>query len=170
MTFEFDGYRPGSLAAIVGLHARYYAENWDFGLPFEAKVAGELAEFLSRMTPDKDLYLIAYRDGAVAGSIVVDASGGGPKGAHMRWFIVCDAARGCGLGKQLMQRAMDFCHTRNHNRIWLTTFSGLNAARALYERHGFVLTRESDEDQWQGGVREQLFEYHDVPQGHAITA
>jgi hypothetical protein len=41
--------------------------------------------------------------------------------------------------------------------VWLTTFAGLDAARALYERYGFALADESDADQWQGGVREQLF-------------
>ena len=42
--------------------------------------------------------------------------------------------------------------------VWLTTFAGLDAARALYERHGFRLVSESDIDQWSGGVREQRFE------------
>ena len=68
-------------------------------------------------------------------------------------------ARGSGLGKKMVQRAMDFCHDQNIKNIWLTTFAGLDAARALYEHHGFTLTSESDADQWSGGVREQLFEW-----------
>jgi GNAT superfamily N-acetyltransferase len=153
---EFDGYRPGCLADIVALHARYYARNWGFGLAFETKVASELAAFLAGMDPQRDLFLAAYEDGAVAGSIAVDVSGGGPRGAHLRWFIV--SAQGCGLGKTLLERAMRFCDEQSKLTVWLTTFAGLDAARALYERHGFRLVEESDVDQWQGGVREQLFE------------
>ena len=91
-------------------------------------------------------------------SIAVDASGGGPAGAHLRWFIVGDQARGKGLGKQLMAEAMRFCDQNDHKLVWLTTFAGLDAARALYESHGFVLAAQKDSDQWSGGVREQVFE------------
>lgn len=157
-TIELDGYRPGALAGIVALHAAYYARDWCFGLPFETKVAGELAEFSNRMDPASDLFLAAYRAGELVGSVVVDQSGGGPMGAHLRWFIVSDAARGTGLGKRLIEEAMAHCDARGFERVWLTTFAGLDVARALYERHGFVLVSEAERDQWSGGVREQLFE------------
>ncbi len=159
MEIELDGYRPGCLADIVGLHARYYSKNWGFGLTFETKVASELAEFLQRMDKKKDFFLTAYQNDKAIASISVDVSNGGPMGAHIRWFIVDGDARGSGLGKKMVQRAMDFCHDQNIKNIWLTTFAGLDAARALYEHHGFTLTSESDADQWSGGVREQLFEW-----------
>lgn len=151
---EFDGYRPGCLADIVGLHARYYARHWGFGLTFETKVAAELAAFLTGMDAGRDLFLAAYEDDTVIGSIVVDVSGGGPRGAHLRWFIV--AAPGSGLGKTMVERAMRFCDETGQEKTWLTTFAGLDAARALYERHGFRLVEETARDQWQGGVREQI--------------
>ena len=128
MEIELDGYRPGCLADIVGLHARYYSKNWGFGLKFEAKVASELAEFLQRMDNSIDLFLTAYQNGNAIASISVDVSNGGPKGAHIRWFIVSGETRGSGLGKKLLQKAMDFCRDQNIENIWLTTFAGLDAA------------------------------------------
>lgn len=157
MTPEFDAYRPGALADIVGLHARYYHRHWGFGLAFETKVAAEMAEFLARRDPARDLFLASYLDGRVLGSVTLDVAGGGPMGAHLRWFIVSDEARGTGLGGMLLSRAMAFCDAAGVS-AWLTTFAGLDAARALYERHGFTLTSESTVDQWSGGVREQLFQ------------
>ena len=109
------------------------------------------------MDPERDLFLTAWRGDALAGSISMDVSGGGPDGAHLRWFVVSDTARGSGLGKQLMARAIDHADRVAAGPVWLTTFAGLEAARALYERHGFVLSAQSEYDQWQGGVREQLF-------------
>lgn len=153
---ELGGYRPGCLADIVACHARYYAANWDFGRVFEAKVAGELAAFATRMRPDEDLLLVAYEDDRFAGSIVIDASDADPRGAHLRWFIVAQPGRG--LGRRLIQSALAFLDAHHHANVWLTTFSGLDAARRLYEEHGFKLVEESAVDQWQGGVREQLFE------------
>jgi GNAT superfamily N-acetyltransferase len=153
----FDGYRPGSLAATVALHAEYYAREWRFGLPFEAKVASEMAEFLTRMDAGRDLFLTAWNGDVMVGTVTVDVTGGGEGGAHLRWFIVSDAARGTGLGGALISQAIAFCDERDVPRIWLTTFAGLDAAAALYERHGFTLITESDLDQWSGGVRERLY-------------
>ncbi|MBX3568871.1 MAG: GNAT family N-acetyltransferase [Rhizobiaceae bacterium] len=155
---ELDGYRPGALAGIVALHARYYAREWNFGLAFEAKVASELAEFLQRLDVGRDFLLVAYQDGEAVASIVVDVSGGGEGGAHLRWFVVGDAARGRGLGRDLLRRATRHCDALGCRTIWLTTFAGLHAARKLYEDAGFALVSESAVDQWSGGVREQRFE------------
>ena len=48
------GYRPGVIGRLAELHATYYYENWGFGLFFEAKVATELSEFLSRYEESRD--------------------------------------------------------------------------------------------------------------------
>ena len=158
MAIEIGGYRPGALAAIVGLHAGYYARNWNFGLPFETRVGAELAEFLARHDRERDLFLVAYSDGDVVASVIIDETGGGPQGAHLRWFIVSEQMQGKGLGADLLGRAVGFCDERGYERIWLTTFAGLDAARSLYERFGFTLTGEADSDQWNGNVTEQIFE------------
>ncbi|WP_417414933.1 GNAT family N-acetyltransferase [Hoeflea sp.] len=157
MPLGFDGYRPGALGGVLGLHMDYYAGQWGFGQAFETKLAGELSEFLARLDPARDLFLTAWRGDVLAGSISMDISGGGPDGAHLRWFVVSDSERGSGLGKQLMRRAIDHADRVAGGPVWLTTFAGLDAARALYERHGFTLSAQNDADQWQGGVREQLF-------------
>ncbi|KAB2957410.1 MAG: GNAT family N-acetyltransferase [Rhizobiaceae bacterium] len=109
------------------------------------------------MEEGRDLFLTAWTGDRLDGSVTLDVTGGGPRGPHLRWFIVSEAARGAGLGKALLDRAMAHCSAVGDGRCWLTTFAGLGAARALYERHGFVLAEESAVDQWQGGVREQLF-------------
>ena len=154
---ELAGYRPGSLAGTIALHMDYYSAEWGFGAEFETKLASEMGAFVARMDSTDDLFLTAWRDGALAGSITLDATGGGEMGAHLRWFIVSDRARGTGLGGRLMDEVMRFAGARGHNRLWLTTFAGLDPARRLYEKHGFKLAEESDDDQWSGGVREQLF-------------
>ena len=67
MAIEIGGYRPGALAAIVGLHAGYYARHWNFGLPFETKVGAELAEFLARH--DRGLALSVRGNDGVRGDV-----------------------------------------------------------------------------------------------------
>lgn len=154
-----DGYRPGDLAAVIGLHMDYYAAQWNFGLAFETKIASELAEFLGRFDAQDDLFVCARNaDDRVVASISVDRPARPGDFAHLRWFVVSRDCRGKGLGRRLMDRAVSHCRDNGYGGIYLTTFAGLDAARHLYEAFGFRLVSETDVDQWQGGVREQRFE------------
>jgi GNAT superfamily N-acetyltransferase len=155
------GYTPGALGRIVELHGTYYAEHWNLGIYFEAKVATELAEFLSRIDLERDGAWFAHTDGTIAGSIVIDGSQEDLEGARLRWFIVDPYYQGQGVGKRLMTAAMTFCREKKFRRVYLTTFEGLSAARHLYEKHGFVLCGEEDGTQLTGSsaLTEQVFEY-----------
>ena len=151
------GYIPGSIGRLVELHGRYYARDWRFGLSFEAKVARELGDLLARHDPKRDGFWIAAEDDEIVGGIAIDGSDA-PDAARLRFFIVDDAYRGAGLGQELMRVALEFCRTTGHQRVFLTTFAGLDAARKLYERHGFVLTEERSDRTWGVEVTEQRFD------------
>ena len=155
---SFDGYRPGVLASIVGLHMDYYASHWNFGCRFETKVAGELAAFLNAYDPGRDLFVNAFAgDGGLLGSLTIDGRGVADGGAQLRWFIVGKRARGKGLGRRLMQRADLFVRDRAYWGVSLTTFAGLDAARTLYESFSFRLVAETADDPWSGDVGVQTF-------------
>ena len=149
-------YQPRLIGAIAAAHARYYAENWDFGVYFEAKVARDCAAFMERASSE-DLVLSAWEGDRFAGSLIVDAHDPhAPTGwAHLRWFIV--TSPGHGLGGLMMDRAMAFLDDRALP-CFLDTFAGLGAARALYEKAGFTLVRESAAETWGTVVNEQRFE------------
>ena len=137
----------------------YYAPRWGFGAPFEAKLAHEMGAFIARFDPARDLFLTACDpDGRLAGTITIDGIDADGEGAHLRWFVVAESAHGRGLGGALMRRACAFMDGRGYAKAYLTTFRGLDAARALYERHGFVLVSEEDGDPWSGTVGMQRFE------------
>ena len=154
---EFAGYAPGVIAEVVRLHMEYYAPAWGFGAAFEAKLAQEIGAFHDRFDADRDLFLGAF-DGRrqLLGTISID--GADADGAHLRWFIVAPRAQGRGLGAELMRRAVSFVRRKRYRQTYLTTFRGLDAARAIYERHGFRLVAEEAEDPWSGTVGLQRYE------------
>ncbi len=153
-----SGYRPGLIGQVVALHAAYYHANWGFGLPFEAKVATELAAFLSRFAPGRDGVWLALQGDTVVGSVAIDAGEAEGRGARLRWLILAPAAQGRGVGGRLLATALAHTDALAIARVYLTTFAGLDAARALYERAGFVLTHEQLDTTWGVAVREQTFE------------
>jgi GNAT superfamily N-acetyltransferase len=152
-------YIPGAIGKVVELHAIYYAQQWGFGLFFEAMVATGLASFLSRFDERHDGFWIAVHDQRIVGSITIDGSEAAMNGAHLRWFILDPEYQGKGIGKQLMGEAMHFCKEKNFQRVQLSTFAGLDSARHLYEKCGFKLIEENESDTWGVRVREQAFEW-----------
>ncbi|MFH1806140.1 MAG: GNAT family N-acetyltransferase [Pseudomonadota bacterium] len=153
------GYYPGALAGVIGLHMNYYAPKWGLGAAFETGLASGMGAFMGRYDAGQDLFVMATdRSGIAVGSITVDGVQAGDEGARLRWFIVADAMRGQGLGTILMQKAVMFLEDRKYRRCYLTTFAGLDAARALYEKSGFVLKKQLADDPWSGHVGQQYFE------------
>lgn len=152
-----SGYRPGVIGEVVALHGRYYAKHAGFGVYFEEQLAAELSEFFSRYDPRHDGFWVARRAGAFLGCIAIDARRKNSLGARLRWFIVDESYQGLGLGGRLMDAALAHCDARGYPKIYLTTFVGLDAARHLYEKYGFVLRKEARDSHWGKPVLEQLF-------------
>ena len=158
------GYRPGVIGRVAQLHGEYYHRHWGFGLFFEAKVATELAAFLSRCEETRDGLWTAVADGRVEGAIVIDGRDAAGAGAHLRWFIVSDALRGRGAGHRLMETAMDFCRRKGYPNVYLWTFEGLAAAHHLYHKYGFALVEQRSGAQWGVTVNEQRFVRSGTPE------
>jgi len=152
------GYLPGAIGRITELHGTYYAEQWGFDLFFEAKVATELSAFLRAYDAKRDAIWLATVAGRVEGGLAIDGTHAADKGAHLRWFILSDALRGKGMGRQLIHRAVEFCVEKAYPKIFLWTFEGLDAARHLYESVGFSLACQQKGSGWGTPVNEQLFE------------
>lgn len=149
---------PGAIGTITALHGQYYARHWGFGTFFEAKVAAELAAFSQRIA-ENDLVLLAKDEAGLTASLILDLNdpASGPRGAHLRWFITADRARGTGIGRALLSRALAHADRHSAGKVWLTTFQGLAPARHLYESAGFTLTRAAEGEAWGSRVIEQEF-------------
>ena len=155
--FHLGGYYPGVIGEIVTCHATYYHQTWGFDDSFETQVGRELSDFIARFDPLRDGFWAATVAGNFAGSLAIDGYPTETVGARLRWFIVPPAYQGNGIGQALMATAMEFCRSSPYPQIYLWTFEGLDAARALYERHGFQLTTEHRVRQWGQHLNEQQF-------------
>lgn len=153
-----EGYRPTLIGRIIEMHARYYSQSVGFGAVFESKVAGGLADFVPRLDRPENAIWSLDRDGTIFGSVAIDGEGLDENTAQLRWFLIDDEIRGHGFGQVLMEKALAFCDHHGFDAIQLSTFKGLDAARRLYERHGFGLISEQPGDQWGPVMTEQIFQ------------
>lgn len=151
------GYQTGMLAQITQMHIHYYAQASGFGRAFEAVVAKGLAEFSERLDSPRNQIWSVRKGRNICGSIAIDGQDLGHDIAHLRWFIVDDEVRGTGAGAKLLSAALAFADTQGFKETHLWTFSGLSAARRLYEANGFALVEERQGSQWGRQVTEQRF-------------
>ena len=151
------GYVPAIIGRVVEMLQLYMNKHYGFGAAFEARIAADLGEFVMRIDAPPNEIWRAEIGGKIVGSISIDGEDLDDGLAHLRWFIVGDEIRGGGAGNALLSRALAFCDKRGFRETHLWTVRGLDAARTLYEYHGFELAEEYYGDQWGANVLEQKF-------------
>jgi putative acetyltransferase len=83
--------------------------------------------------------------------------GGAPhldRTCELKRLYVHKSARGQGVGRALYANAEAFARAAGYDRIWLESSRLFTEARRLYERNGFTLVEELDND-WHDNVYEK---------------
>ena len=153
--------RPGDIGSIIYLHGRLYAEEFGFDHTFEPYVAIPLGEFVNDRT-DRDGLWIVEKEERVMGSVAIVSCPGNV--AQLRWLILHPALRGSGIGRKLIERALDFCRAQRYGSVFLWTIDFLDAALRLYTSAGFKLTETKTHRIWGRELTEERYELRLKPQ------
>lgn len=146
---------PGDLGWVLERHGELYREIYGFDHVFEAMVAKILAAFALEHDERRERLWIADDGGRRLGSIMLVGEKQEPTTARLRLFLVEPHARGRGVGTQLVDTLLDFARRRGYRRMVLSTVDALHAARRIYERIGFRLTKSFPHRDWSVDVVEQ---------------
>ena len=139
--------QPGDLGRVITLHGECYESLPGFGMTFEAFVARTIAEYVLDAGANGRMWL-AERDGILVGctAIVLRDNTRG----QLRWVLVDPTARGVGLGKELVNRALDWCRDHHCETVFLETTDGLPESESLYAALGFRTVSDSPKELWDG--------------------
>ena len=78
---------------------------------------------------------------------------------RIRLFLVDPTARGRGIGQMLTDECVRFARAAGYRKLTLWTHSVLTAARHIYQKAGFTLTRSEPKHSWGQDV---VAEYWDL--------
>jgi DNA-binding MarR family transcriptional regulator/GNAT superfamily N-acetyltransferase len=130
---------PGDFGWIVKRHAELYAEEYQWGPPFEGLCAQIVADFANTYDAKRERCWVAEMNGENVGCIFVAKDSDDI--ARIRLLLVDPKARGLGLGAQLVDECIRFARSAGYKKMTLWTHSVLTAARHIYEKAGFKLMR-----------------------------
>jgi N-acetylglutamate synthase-like GNAT family acetyltransferase len=148
--------RPGDIGYLIYLHGILYAKEYGWDCTFEKYVAESLTKSIPSFDDSAGCLWIAEIDGKIIGSIGIVT--GSNSEAQLRWFIVHPDQRGRGLGRELLNRALQFSRDRGFKSVFLWTVSDLKVAAELYQWAGFRKTEEKTHQIWGKTITEERYE------------
>ena len=88
---------------------------------------------------EKSIYYVAELNGVIVGGAGIYPSDGLPPDVcELVKMYLLPAARGLGLGKELIEHALDFAKTAGYQQVYLETMPELKQALKVYEKFGFT--------------------------------
>ena len=146
---------PGDIGYIIYMHGIFHAleQGWDH--TFEVYVAVPLAEFAQSKSSREKIWILEEGD-RIAGSVAIVKRT--EEEAQLRWLLLEPEIRGQGIGRWLVEEALDFSRISGYDSIFLWTVDTLYIAANLYRSVGFVQKERLTHEIWGSTVTEVKYE------------
>lgn len=150
-------FRPDDIGFVITRQLALYAAEYGFTSDtWIAYLTSGVQDFMKTFNSARDCMYIAERCCVPCGCIAITHAG--DRTAQLRFYFIEKELRGNGAGRRLIDRAIRFCRDVKYERVFLWTFSTLDAARHLYEDKGFRITDTHVNEEWGGLILEEKWE------------
>lgn len=137
-TFDIRPIRATDDAAIAAIIRSVMPEFGAGGAGF-AIHDPEVDAMSAAYAPPRHAYFVLERDGrVVGGGGIAPLIGGDADTCELRKMYFLPEARGLGAGHAMIEHCLDAAQKFGFRRCYIETLTGMDAAQALYRRHGFA--------------------------------
>lgn len=151
-----EGLKPGDIGYLIYLHGKLYSEESGYSQDFEKYVIKTFSEFLDNYSPENDKIWLAEYNQQIVGCIAILQRS--DEEAQLRWFLTLPMFRGTGIGKKLLNNALEYCQERKYKNLYLLTTDVQKKAITMYEKAGFTKTKSVESLQWGQVLVEERFD------------
>ncbi|RMF39809.1 MAG: GNAT family N-acetyltransferase [Alphaproteobacteria bacterium] len=143
----------GDFGWIIHRHAALCGENGLRASPradaFEAALAQRMAEILRTFDADRERCWVADMDGEIAGTVCLirwdrDDAAADDTVARLCFLLVEPHVRGLGIGRRLVETAVQFARAAGYRTVMLSLTDDMPAARHIFATIGFHPTGRAD--------------------------
>ena len=133
---QYRDLKPDELTESVRLIERVFLTEFD--LPLGDRVTRDMDEAAAAFDPQRDQFTTAELDGKVLGTLLVAHDGSArAEVTRFSWLVVDPAARGRGIGRELLFRAIESCRQKRLRVLRARAFALSAAGPRLYWMYGF---------------------------------
>jgi len=141
---------------VICSHKLLYEKEYGLSSVFGDYVDKGVHDFVQHFNSKKECMLICEMDGRAVGSIAIAMANN--ETAQLRYFLLEPDTRGIGLGRRLVDMALDFCMEKGYNHVFLETISLLQVARHIYSCKGFSITNSHENTAWGKNILEERWD------------
>ncbi|MGZ7210313.1 MAG: GNAT family N-acetyltransferase [Methanobacterium sp.] len=142
---------------VISGQLKLYEEEHGFTSKiWKAYLTKGVQELVNQFDSEKECMYILEHGGVPSGCAAIVHENDDT--AKFRFFFLNPESRGLGAGRKLFDMTIDFCVEKGYKKVYLWTFSTLDAARHLYEGKGFKLKETRENNEWGTPVLEELWE------------
>lgn len=153
---QYRAPQTGDISHIVHRQAVLYWQEYGWDQRFEALLHHIADEFVMKFRPERERAWVAEYAGEIVGAIFLVEQEADI--AQLRMFYVEPHVRGMGIGKKLLEKAVEFARDKNYRSVRLWTNDVLHRARGMYERAGFRLVASMPNTEFGEGLTAQEWE------------
>jgi len=159
--FVLRPYNADDIPIVLEKHKTLYAQEFHYPPELFGKLVGDgLKEFV--LSEQAKMWIAEYSDDqgkndrpVWAGCIAIVPSN--EVTARLRFMLVEPEFRACGLGRALLEMALEYCQTKDYRTATLSTTGECRTAHRLYARYGFKAFKVTHGTTW-GAASDEWWE------------
>ncbi|MGE5380781.1 MAG: GNAT family N-acetyltransferase [Methylocystaceae bacterium] len=144
--FAIRSFKPADIDHVISRHQILYGIEQGFDYTFGQDVARTMGQFREDYDPQRENLWIAENGGTRVGCIAIVKAN--ETTAQLRWFLLEPYVRGKGLGRALVNTALEFARSSSYQEVFLWTVDKLQTARQLYGKFGFKPVETAEHHIW----------------------